>query len=124
MSGPLSMTAESPSPEARAINIAARLVPNATCLVRAMAAQRLLAYYGQASSLHIGVATPAGKDGWSPPARTQFDCLHAGYLPAFHRKSQQGSDEVPSIVAAGAGIHVNEAERLVAHDFQDVGVPA
>ena len=43
----------------------------------------------------------------SPPARTQFDCLHAGYLPAIHGKSQQGSDEVPSIVAAGAGIHVN-----------------
>ena len=31
---------------------------------------------------------------------------------------------MPSIVAAGAGIHVNEAERLVAHDFQDVGVAA
>lgn len=28
------------------------------------------------------------------------------------------------MVAAGAGIHVNEAERLVAHDFQDVGVTA
>ena len=27
-------------------------------------------------------------------------------------------------MAAGAGIHVNEAERLVAHDFQDVGVTA
>jgi hypothetical protein len=58
------------------------------------------------------------------PARTQFDCLHAGYLPAFHGKSQQGSDEMPSVVAAGAGIHVDEAERLVAHDFEDVGVAA
>ena len=62
--------------------------------------------------------------GWSPPARTQFDCLRAGYLPGFHGKSQQSADEVPSIVAAGAGIHVNVAERLVAHDFQDVGVAA
>ena len=31
---------------------------------------------------------------------------------------------MPSIVAASAGIHVNEAERLVAHDLQDVGVTA
>jgi hypothetical protein len=31
---------------------------------------------------------------------------------------------MPAIVAASAGIHVNEAERLVAHDFQDVGVTA
>jgi hypothetical protein len=69
-------------------------------------------------------ASTCFSDGLSPPARTQFDCLHAGYLPAFHCKSQQGSDDVPSIVAAGAGIHVNESERLVAHDFQDVGVTA
>ena len=27
-------------------------------------------------------------------------------------------------MAAGAGIHVDESERLVEHDFQDVGVPA
>jgi hypothetical protein len=27
-------------------------------------------------------------------------------------------------VAAGAGIHVNKSERLVAHDFQDVGMAA
>jgi len=60
----------------------------------------------------------------SPRARTKFDCLHAGYFPAFHGKSQQSADDVPSVVAAGAGIHVNESERLVAHDFQDVGVAA
>lgn len=58
---------------------------------------------------------------WSPVAWTQFDCLHAGYLPAFRGKSQQGSDDVPSIVAAGAGIHVNESERLVAHYFHGCG---
>ena len=27
-------------------------------------------------------------------------------------------------MSAGAGIHVDEAERLVAHDLQDVGVTA
>jgi hypothetical protein len=59
----------------------------------------------------------------SPPARTEFDCLHAGYLPAFHGKSQQGSDDVPSIVAAGAD-SCERGRRLVAHDFQDVGVAA
>jgi hypothetical protein len=69
-----------------------------------------------------GSTCTAVTDGLPPPTRTQFDCLHAGYLPALHGKSQQGSDDVPSIVAAGAGIHVNESERLVAHDFQDVGV--
>jgi hypothetical protein len=63
-------------------------------------------------------------NGAASAARTEFDCLHAGYLPGFHGKSQQGSDEVPSIVTAGARIHVNEAERLVAHDFQDVGMAA
>ncbi len=65
--------------------------------------------------------TPADAAGRSStPARSQFDCLDAGYLPAFHSKSQQSADDVPAIVAARAGIHVNEAERLVPHDFQDV----
>ncbi len=63
-------------------------------------------------------------DDLSPPARTQFDCLHAGYLPGFHGKSQQSADEVPSIVAAGTRIHVKESEGLAVHDFQDVGVVA
>ena len=31
---------------------------------------------------------------------------------------------MPSVVAAGPGIHVNKSERLVAHDSQDVGVAA
>ncbi len=62
--------------------------------------------------------------GLPSPARTQFDCLYAGHLPALHGKSQQGSDEMPSVVAAGARINVNESERLIAHDFQDVGVAA
>jgi hypothetical protein len=35
-----------------------------------------------------------------------------------------GSDELPPIVAAGAGVHVDEAERRIAPDFQDVEVAA
>ena len=31
---------------------------------------------------------------------------------------------MPAMVAVSAGVHVDEAERLVAHDFQDVRVPA
>jgi hypothetical protein len=71
-----------------------------------------------------GSAGTAVADGLSSATRTQLDRLHAGYLPGFHGKSQQRSNQMPSVVAAGAGIHVNEAERLVAHHFQDVGVAA
>jgi hypothetical protein len=42
-----------------AINTAARMVPRATCLVRALAAQRLLASHGHVSELRIGVASSA-----------------------------------------------------------------
>lgn len=63
-------------------------------------------------------------DGLSSATRTKLDCLHAGYLPGIHGKSQQSANQVPSIVTAGAGIHVNQAERLVAHNFQNVGVTA
>ena len=49
-------TPHPPTRIARAITIAARLIPGATCLVRALAAQRLLARHGYASNLHIGVA--------------------------------------------------------------------
>ena len=66
----------------------------------------------------------ASDDGLLSPTRTQLDCLHVGYLSGFHSKSQQGPDEVPSVVAAGAGIHVNQSERLVTHDFQNVRVAA
>ena len=31
---------------------------------------------------------------------------------------------MPAMMATSAGIHVNEAQRLVAHDFQDVGMTA
>jgi hypothetical protein len=55
-------------------------------------------------------------DGWPQP--------RGPISTAFDRKSQQGSNQMPSIVAAGAGVHVNESERLIAHDFQDVGVAA
>ena len=39
-----------------AVLAAAALVPKSTCLVRALAAQRLFARHGHASHLHIGVA--------------------------------------------------------------------
>jgi hypothetical protein len=57
-------------------------------------------------------------------AGAQLDCLDGGYLAAFDLETQKRPDLMPAMVAASAGIHVNEAERLVAHDFQDVGVTA
>ncbi len=57
-------------------------------------------------------------------AGAQFDGLHLGYLSAFHSESQQGSNQMPSVVAARARVHVKQSERLVAHHFQDVGVAA
>jgi hypothetical protein len=39
-----------------AVRLASRYVPRATCLVKAMAAQILLARHGYSSELHIGVA--------------------------------------------------------------------
>jgi hypothetical protein len=46
-----------------AVNAASRCIPRSTCLVRALAAQRLLARHGYPSTLHLGVArTPAGLD--------------------------------------------------------------
>jgi hypothetical protein len=38
-----------------AVVLGARIMPNSTCLVRALAASRLLAQYGYKSTLHIGV---------------------------------------------------------------------
>jgi hypothetical protein len=43
-----------------AVGAAARFVPRATCLVRAIAAQRLLARYGYDSQVHIGVTKASG----------------------------------------------------------------
>jgi hypothetical protein len=58
------------------------------------------------------------------PAGSQLDGLDAGNPAAFDSETQDRPEVMPAIVAASAGIHVNEAERLVAHDFQDVGVTA
>jgi len=58
------------------------------------------------------------------PAGSQFDCLEAGNFAVFDLETQNRPDMMPTIVAASAGIHVNEAERLIAHDFQDVGMTA
>lgn len=41
---------------ARAVSAAAQLIPRATCLTQALAAQQLLARRGEPSELHIGVA--------------------------------------------------------------------
>jgi Transglutaminase-like superfamily len=46
----------SPARAAWAIAASARLIPRSTCLVRALAAQRLLARHGYPSTLHLGVA--------------------------------------------------------------------
>jgi hypothetical protein len=52
-----------PPPEriAWAVEAAARLVPEATCLVRALAAQALLARHGHRSQLRLGVARDPGR---------------------------------------------------------------
>jgi hypothetical protein len=46
----------SPARAAWAIATTTRLIPRSTCLVRALAAQRLLARHGYPSTLHLGVA--------------------------------------------------------------------
>jgi hypothetical protein len=52
-----------PSRLAWAIAATTRLIPRSTCLVRALAARRLLARHGYASTLHLGVArAPHGLD--------------------------------------------------------------
>jgi hypothetical protein len=58
------------------------------------------------------------------PAGSEFDCLDAGDLTAFDPETQNRPDMMPAVVAASAGIHVDEAECLVAHDFQNMGVTA
>lgn len=42
------------------IDVAARLVPRPTCLVRAMAGRQLLALKGYGSDVHVGVAQASG----------------------------------------------------------------
>jgi hypothetical protein len=44
-----------------AVGVADRVVPRTTCLVRALAAQALLARYGHASELRLGVAGGSGR---------------------------------------------------------------
>jgi hypothetical protein len=43
------------------VGVAGRLVPGTTCLVRALAAQALLARRGHASQLRLGVARGSGR---------------------------------------------------------------
>ena len=61
-----------------AVNAATSLIPRSTCLVRALAAQRLLARHGYPSTLHLGVArTPDGLD-----AHAWLDCQGATVIGA------------------------------------------
>jgi len=61
-----------------AVNASTRLIPRSTCLVRALAAQRLLARHGYPSTLHLGVArAPNGLD-----AHAWLECQGAILLGA------------------------------------------
>ncbi len=51
----------SPERVAWAVAVAGPYVPRATCLVKSLAGQALLARRGHASRLHIGVAKPEGR---------------------------------------------------------------
>lgn len=53
---PVARPGADPARIAWALRVASRFVPRPTCLVRALAAQRLLAKHGHASDLRIGVA--------------------------------------------------------------------
>ena len=68
----------SPSLLAWAVNATTRLIPRSTCLVRALAAQRLLARHGYPSTLHLGVArSPDGLD-----AHAWLECQGATLIGA------------------------------------------
>jgi len=76
--GLLSPTAVLPSRIAWAIATTTRLIPRSTCLVRALAARRLLARHGYPSTLHLGVArAPHGLD-----AHAWLECQGAILLGA------------------------------------------
>ena len=60
----------------------------------------------------------------SAPAGSQLDCLNIRNLAASDLETQNRPHMMPAIVPASAGIRVNDAERLVTHDFQDVGATA
>ena len=75
-----------------AVLAAAAVVPDSTCLVRALAAQRLFARHGHASNLHIGVA-PSVEEGLA--AHAWLECRGAilvggsntRYVPLLARSS-------------------------------------
>lgn len=74
----------SPEELAAAIRIAARFVPRSTCLVRALAAQKLFADYGHESTLRIGVARPDGSfaaHAWLEHAGREIVGRADGYTP-------------------------------------------
>jgi Transglutaminase-like superfamily len=63
-----------PTEIAWAVTATSRFVPRATCLVRALAAQRLLARNGSTSRLHIGVAAAGGLRLRSIEAHAWLEC--------------------------------------------------
>jgi hypothetical protein len=67
-----------------AVLAAAAVVPKSTCLVRALAAQRLFALHGHVSRLHIGVA-PSVEEGLAAHAWLEYrgDILVGGTTTQF-----------------------------------------
>lgn len=70
-----SVRQEHSAPEiAWAVTAASSYVPKATCLVRALAAQFILARAGRPSRLHIGVAPGQPDSGFSLDAHAWLEC--------------------------------------------------
>jgi transglutaminase superfamily protein len=78
----------------RAVLAAAAVVPKSTCLVRAMAAQRLFARHGHASHLHIGVAQSV-EEGFV--AHAWLECYGAVLV-------SRSNTQYVSVLARSAGI--------------------
>jgi hypothetical protein len=76
-----------------AVMMGARIVPNSTCLVKALAASRLLAQNGYKSTLHIGVKRTDGEFG--AHAWVEYDgraIVGGGEEPQFTRLCSWESD--------------------------------
>jgi hypothetical protein len=64
----------SPGQIAWAVTVASSYVPNASCLVQALAAEFILSRTGHASRLHIGVAPDKPRTGRSLDAHAWLEC--------------------------------------------------
>jgi hypothetical protein len=85
--------ATKPTEVARAVRIAARWVPRASCLVQALAVRILLARTGHTARLHIGVALNGGRNfeahAW---VETEQGILIGGSESRDMRRSQFGKE--------------------------------